>query len=831
MRTLAALALIVSPAFAGEIVRLGPDTWKLAPAGKEVDAIYGDYLLRNDRVVAVIGDTVPGRNANMTCKSVQGAVIDFTLLETNNDQLSVFYPHGDRNNNIPQAMKAEVLAASGPEVTLRVIRPATATEPVEAVTEYSLKDGDTALRITTRYRNTGSAPAKLAASDKIRCDQTFSQTPAGLHDFLVFYDKWFGAAYAVVRQGGKIRTDGKYGGLFGSMSGSWLDYPDLMGDVQARTMLLEPGASVAHTRWLVAGRHAAEVQTAARDLLGQPYRPLTVAVVDPDGKPVAGADIVLMQDFREVSAGATDAAGQAIFPLTGGRYTVEVSQIGRLKCVASADALTDSFLKVEVGPLSRAAFRVSDGANRSIPCKAQFIPVEETPPLYLGPKQRANGCLNLFFSPRGTFDVPLPPGKYYVILSHGPEYDAAYRSISVKEGETVRVTAVLPRVVNSAGWISADFHNHSTESGDNTTETESRLVCLAAENVEFAASTEHNRIVTYRDRLKALGLEREVATSDGLELTASPLPLSHQNAFPLKEHPHLQDGGGPLPGPDPLSQIRRLFDHDAGAEKLVQQNHPDIGWLFYDADGDGVPDMGFGTYKFTHVIEAWAPNILAMKPRRVVGPENRNNVIFNWLQLLNQGFRLPGVANTDAHYCVHESGRIRNYVKSPTDDPAEIREMDVVREAKKGHLVMTSGPFLDVSLNGALPGDDVRIEGTGKLRIRVECANWIDVDRVQVLVNGRPDPKLNFTRAAHPLKFHTGPVRFHEEIDVHFTTDAHVIVVAVGEGATLGPVMGPDADTPCAVSNPIFVDADGGGFTPNKDTLGAPLPVKRSIAR
>ncbi len=45
----------------------------------------------------------------------------------------------------------------------------------------------------------------------------------------------------------------------------------------------------------------------------------------------------------------------------------------------------------------------------------------------------------------------------------------------------------------------------------------------------------------------------------------------------------------------------------------------------------------------------------------------------------------------------------------------------------------------------------------------------------------------------------------------------------------LGPVRGPDRakDMPVAVSNPIYVDVDGGGFKANGDTLGAPLPVKR----
>jgi hypothetical protein len=485
-------------------------------------------------------------------------------------------------------------------------------------------------------------------------------------------------------------------------------------------------------------------------------------------------------------------------------------------------------VRVTAGPLSRVALSVTDGEGRPCPFKAQFVGVEGTPPPDLGPKQRHTGCANLAFSPDGKLTTPLPAGRYYVILSRGPEYDAAYRFLNLAEGKTVSLSARLPRVVDSAGWVSADFHNHSTESGDNTTLFESRVVCLAAEGVEFAACTEHNRVQSYRPLLRELGLERVLATSDGMELTGQPLPLNHHNAFPLRHTPRVQDGGGPLTDADPLVQIRRLAEHDGRSEKLVQQNHPDIGWLFFDKNGDGTHDAGFGTLEFTHVIEIWRPNILELKPTEAVGVTVRNNRVFNWLQLLNQGVRLPGVANTDAHYCVHESGRIRNYVKCSTDDPAQIREMEIVREARRGRLVMTNGPFLDVSLQGALPGDEVRLSGRGALRVRVECPNWLDVDRVQVLLNGRPDPSLNFTRARNPEFFGDGPVKFKRELTLAVEADAHVIVVALGEGSTLGPVMGAVSEPPVAISNPIWVDADGNGFVPNKDTLGAPLPVKRS---
>lgn len=791
------LALLL--ALGGEIVRLSPETWDRVPGGKEVDAIYGDWAIRNDKVVAVVADAKPNRHAHMSIKHAQGALIDFALRSTNNDQLSGFLPHRDGNSNVVQGHRIEVVKASGPEVVLRAVREATEKDPVEATTDYVLRDGEDFLRITTRYRNTSDRPVKARLSDKMRCDQTFWQTPAGETDLVVFHDRWFGAAYAVEA---RIVTDGKFGGLFGANGGTWIDYPELCDD--GKLARLAPGVERAITRRLRAGEDAARLQV--RDLPGA-----EVEVLDEAGQPLEGADVALRRGKAEISWGRTDARGRVRFPDRG---EIGVTAPGR----APKEAALDSRGVVRMGPASAVAFDV-DG-----PCKVQFVGVDGTLTPDFGPKQRAR-CLNLWHSPAGRFTVPVPPGKYYLILSRGPEHDAAYRYVVVREGETAKVAARLPRVVDTRGWVSTDFHNHATESGDNTTETDSRLICLAAEGVEFAPATEHNRIVSWKERIRALGLGGGMSTSDGIELTGTPLPLNHQNAFPLVHRPRTQDGGGPPPDASPLRQMRRLFDHDEGAEKLMQQNHPDIGWLFYDVDGDGERDLGFGTAKFTDVMEIWRPSILSLKPTETLGAATRNHRTFNWLQLLNQGIRIPGVANTDAHYCAHESGRVRNWVRSSTDDPAKIDEMEMVRNSKKGRLLMSNGPFLEASLNGAGPGDEIRVGGRATLKVRVQCPNWLDVDRLQVLVNGRPGP--NFTRKADPGLFRDGVVKFEAEIALELREDAHVVVVAVGESSTCGPVMGQNTEPPVAIANPIWADVDGGGMKPNLDTLDAPLPVKK----
>ena len=66
-----------------------------------------------------------------------------------------------------------------------------------------------------------------------------------------------------------------------------------------------------------------------------------------------------------------------------------------------------------------------------------------------------------------------------------------------------------------------------------------------------------------------------MGTCVGIELTGRPLPLNHQNAFPLVMRPNTQDGGGPTADDDPETQIERLALWDGASDKLVQVNHPD----------------------------------------------------------------------------------------------------------------------------------------------------------------------------------------------------------------------------------------------------------------
>ena len=286
-----------------------------------------------------------------------------------------------------------------------------------------------------------------------------------------------------------------------------------------------------------------------------------------------------------------------------------------------------------------------------------------------------------------------------------------------------------------------------------------------------------------------------------------------------------------------MKQIERLALWDSGSSKVVQTNHPNIPQILGDRDLDGQADEGFrGMLGWMDVIEVHPPEGIFNFPKAGGAPkDNQLNPIFYWLQLLNLGYRIPGAVNTDAHYNFHGSGWLRNYMECSTDNPAEIQIDEMIHSAEHGHMVMTNGPFLETQVrlqrHGKAEyytcGEDVLMQDqTAKLWICVQCPNWFDVNRVQVFANGRPLPELNFTRKTHADKFSDKHVRFETEIELpKFDVDTHLIVATIGEGLTLGAVMGPDQAKlpPAAVANPIFLDVDGSGFKANRDDLGVPL--------
>ena len=796
------LAWAVTASADPEAFEIGPHNTDRLPGGKEADGIIGDFVLRNDRVEVVISGDLPLRRANMStfygaANITPGCLYDLTLRGANNDQITYFGP---------AALRGEVshvrITSDGFDgmAAVETHLSAAAHHGLETTHEYMLQDGWQGVVVASTFSNRGDKPIEVKPKPDWK----------GLVHVTTVGDVTTADAQNPFHRQAYAYRSFAYQGAVGSLD------PFMLGPGESRKVVVA----------LAVGRSPAEAYGVVAQI-AEPSGTLRGRLIEKGDGPVPVRAVVdVLIDGKKIAAYPND-EGDFTLALRVGTYTLTARDHGRPSVTRSVTIREDEETDVRfvMNRASAVRIKVVGADGGPIPCKVQFNGVDGTKTPNLGPGIRADGCDHQYHSANGSFTQHLDPGTYEVIITHGIEFDHHEERIEVRPGRTTTVDARLRRIVDTRGWVSTDFHNHSTPSGDNYCGTDDRIINLAAEHIEFAPTTEHNRMYDWKPHIDKLGLSQEISTVIGIELTGSG---PHLNSFPQVITPFRQDNGAPIWNPDArISALTLRFLKGAGPSRWVHLNHPDVARFFADRDGDGKTDGGFTNLEdYIDAAETWSAEILNLSPKYASG--NRENRTFAWLQMLNQGRRMWCIAVSDAHAVFGNGvGGWRTYVPSSVDEPARIDPKEIIRNAKAGKLVVTTGPFLEVQTDdGTMPGGTTIAAGHVDLRVRVQCNTWIGIDKVVVLVNARPGPGLTFTRAANPEMFGDGVVQFDRTIRVPLSEDAHLIVVATSDTRTLETGYGRSPQSklrPIAYNNPIFVDVDHNGWQPNGDTLGHPL--------
>ena len=779
-----------------QAIEVGPGNTSDLPGGREADGIIGDFVLRNDRIEAVISGNQHERKANMVIfwdKPAPGCLYDLTLRGENNDQLTYFGPAHQRG---PLSQVHILKNGDDGEAIVRAYASAASNDGLHKTHDYILRAGWRHLTVLTTYRNESDKPITVKPAPN-----------------------WIGLVDGVPHNGISTAlcqdSNDKVGYAHGPAH--WEGADNAAGEHE-----LSPGETKQYAVAIAVGRGSADAYGVIAGLAGSRHR-LSGQVNDSNGTPVSTAEIRIPVGDKHLILW-TDDKGRYDLSMPEPSYEAVISDMGRADHPATLVAGDPQLFEVDIA--SAIHLKVTSESGEPLPCKVQFIGIDGTKTPHLGPVIRAHGCENQYHSENGDFTQPLPPGKYRIVVTRGIEFDHAVQTVDLPAHQIITVNATLRRIVDTTGWVSTDFHNHTTVSGDNYCGTDDRIINLAAEHIEFAPATEHNRIYDWQPHVDKLGLSHHVRTCTGIELTG---PGAHLNAFPLKDFRYRQDNGAPKWDPDPRINAIALRRFEGDREnRWVHLNHPDVPRFFNDRDNDKQADGGFTHLEsFVDAGEFWWSTILSGSPNR---DDGRHDRVFGWLQLLNQGRRVWNIAVSDAHKVTQGGvGGWRTYVPSATDEPAKIDIAETLNHARNGHSFVTNGPFMVVTTDdGKGPGDTIRSNGTVMLNVRVQCNTWTAIDRVAVLIDGRVDPNNDFRKAKYPDLFRDGVVQFERELHVRLQRDAHLIVAATGEHSTLVVGYGQSRErdwNPVAYHNPIFVDTDGDGFTPSGDTLGHPFLI------
>ena len=446
--------------------------------------------------------------------------------------------------------------------------------------------------------------------------------------------------------------------------------------------------------------------------------------------------------------------------------------------------------------------------------------------------------LNRSGSPGEPERIALAPGRYRVIAVRGPEYAARETEVEVEAGQTVMLDLPpLAREAATPGWIAADLHVHSAESFDSALPQTRQIAAFAASGAEVLVATEHDRIVDPRPALREAGLEHELVTITGVEVTSSftggdsPHSTGHWNAFPVAAQRKRYRGGAPT------LEGRRAHDAIADIRKLetapfLQLNHPRSG----SRDGEGdtyLHHLGVaGTpYVPTRPLTE-APNSVLIEPgdghgvrdldfdgiELLNGPDllRYRRVRADWLSWLLQGEVKIATSNSDSHRSGIVVGLPRTYVETASDSIDSFSETDFLESLRSGRAYGTTGPLLEVHLEG--DGVEVGLGGlfpgrAGVLRVAVNAASWVPLGEWRAFVNGE--------------LVHRAPIAAGDQVELPlaFARDAFVTVEVEGPAEGLYAEALPGF-VPFAFTNPIFVDVDGNGLF---DAPGLPDPLPATL--
>ncbi|MCH8083440.1 MAG: PHP domain-containing protein [Myxococcales bacterium] len=505
--------------------------------------------------------------------------------------------------------------------------------------------------------------------------------------------------------------------------------------------------------------------------------------------------------------------------------------------------------------------RVVEG-GRDVPARVSFHGLDSTPDPQLVPAvwsriapKMAEAQRNFLYTSDTPEIVYLPAGRYEILATRGPAYSMARAVVKPGPADSIvpeEVVLAIERVVDTRGWISADFHVHTIASGDSSLPIRDRLASFRAQDVDAIVASDHKIISDYEADLGSDSPELEgISAIPGVESGTSRRPQTqgHWNFWPLARDLSLDERtrmgalsyGGQRP--KKLQSVSELYAHfsafNAEARRarfgdfpvVIQLNHP----------------RGFQKHPYGKVARAHdyldsmgydpslpldqGPNVpLLARPRPdlprpidVDAIELLNRLAYglylevraDWFAWIAEGFVPTGMANSDSHWIViTEAGYPRNWVRY--DGPRPVEAEPLARAIRARQVVGSTGPLIELSpwTRDGSPW----VGALDVLEVTVRGPAWMPIDEVRVWVNA----ELVAVRRLPP-----GPAdpyaamqQVHRiEIPLALQGDAFIVVEAGDDLARLvspEPHAGPLGRAfpylrVLAFTNPLLVDLEGDG--------------------
>lgn len=453
--------------------------------------------------------------------------------------------------------------------------------------------------------------------------------------------------------------------------------------------------------------------------------------------------------------------------------------------------------------------QVFDGASQQ-PLTARLIVrgVDGTPDPWFGPDYRGSGAGPVADLRDGVGELELPAGHYKVQATHGPLYSIDEVLLQVLPSTRSRVILRPRRVVPGLGLLSADLHVHARPSYDSPVQAEDRVLSLVAAGVDFAVPTEHNVVGDYDSALSFTGQQDRLRYVPGVEVTTFAPKLGHFGVFPYPPEEKVPPYRGTS-----LAALFAFVRKDP--QRILIVHHPFLGsgMGYFDREPRVFParrrfgnvPLGFDAIELLNGYETLDANRL-------------EQTLEAWLGLLNAGHHAVGVGSSDSHRILYGwAGYPRSMIRVQNAGVPELATLQLphlLASLRAGRVQATTGPVVELTVQGASPGDTVKVSGkTLAVHLAVHAAPWIDVTRVDVLLGGRIATSI----PVQPSPLRVGPesgsddevlarsVRLVRDLELQAPARPSYVLVVVRGEKSLEWALPATALPPIAITNPVWL--------------------------
>ncbi len=795
---------------------------------------------------------------------------------------------------------------------------------LRTTTYYVLSPGESRVRMLTAFCNEGDAAMSLPLIEllDVGAFEIFNPGPCanGLgnsridpnNDCTAAPSKWFGTQGDGVAYGIRssslsdltkpVEANAVIG--YGGVVGTFIEAESLAGilswtnaDARTRpgTFNVRPGQWRGYLRDFVVSKDLAGVNGVLLHTDGVAVGSLEVNATLPGGAPAPYARIsILNAADRMIGLMAADATGHASTTLAPGSYKISGSLNGRLvgdqaTVVLSAGQTTQG--AVRLAEAHTVTLTVKDAAGSPMPAKVTVFcsggpcpfNVDTYAQHFMFDRPDFGAAAVAFVPVNGQLAVTLPPGEYDLVVSRGPEYSTwpdtwptAGHHVDLRTSDAT-ANAVLGRIVDTTGWMSADLHVHAVASSDSAVGNALRAANYLAEGVDVLLSTDHEWITDFAPVVRELGADQLMATMIGEEVTT--FSYGHFNTFPLVRDPAIPNGGAfdHAGGEDaPSLRMPQIFSgiKEAHAGAVVQLNHSRGGsGVLTQLKVDTATLRSHGNPADFNM--APAPDATADDTRlfgdgfdileSANGPNPNYAILNDWMTFLSRGTVRTSSGVSDSHHEFSDTGGYaRTWAKVGTDSPMAFKPADFADAIRAHRAFVSNGPLLqftaqklDAANQPVGPkvgiGETLSITAGDKVEFTVDVQGqeWMQVNRVELYSHapgrealagesnsdwpeGRILQKHDIDVLATPAEAIAGTTlrRLHltEKFVVTPTSDTWFVGMARG---TSGRGMTPLHDArPSAWSNAILIDADGSGaYDDFPLKAGQPLTAAKPVVK